>query len=93
MNKAFLFTILLITIFDLSFGQSSRSVNTGILNVTACSSSQFFDTTLLNCNSCPTNEISAGNQTICACQTGTIINSPNVIGFKANCTSCPTVRG
>ena len=89
MNRALLFAILFITIFTYCYAQS---LSIGILNTTVCSASQFFDSTLLNCNSCPNNEGSIGNQTNCACTIGTAASSLNVIGFKSNCTTCPTVK-
>ena len=63
-------------------------------NTSSCSSTSYFDTAIMNCNTCPTNEdLNTTDGMSCYCAPGYFIVDHNQIGFEGagTCSACGLV--
>lgn len=62
-----------------------------MFNSSACSAAKYFDTTLLNCDTCQSNAEPADDGISCTCQAGHIYSQTDLLGWKGTCTECTGV--
>jgi len=83
------FQTLTLTLFTLSI---LLTPSLSIYNTTVCTSAQYFDTTALNCATCPSNSVPTDDEISCTCAAG--YRSPNLGqgSWTGDCEQCDSAN-
>lgn len=76
------FTILLFTLFNISFSYTNPSSCT--------SNNQYYNMISLDCTTCPSNTERGKDFTYCNC-TNSFYSNPDIIGFNSNTSPCISI--